>query len=536
MPIVIAQPDMVSPQISTPYGAAEQWSKDFPTLERQQEAISHANLTYAQLQSQAQQAGAALQQHGQIFSAQQQAQQREQQYGGEQAIAQQAYGIQGQLQQQQQHAELAAWVNNQDMTQVENLRLQRLKQAADATMADDTLSYTDKMNLVGQLRAGIEPLQARQQLTQQKAEKLKEAADLRAEHKANILEAAKKAFDAQTTDQKTSTIYNPATIEELGRQYDEANPGIEAMASMVPGGKEMAAANKKKVVEAMAAQHPDGVLGHRIVMEATGKHDIQWKKDETEKTDAANLAQDKAFQEAQKHYDKLHSDAVARIDKLQAQREKDKPGSVPENEKTRDWVMENAKADLAAKDIHPPKAPERIKGKHEEWKARGNPFMTKKENDRAGGAATGEQPAPAVPKPTEGAAKEIATNPPFTDRTKATPNQEKLLADVSTFVRAAHQSNIPVQQKVQFTQAGDQVHQLLREYGSAQAMQAEAHDSKKSAEERDKAARSYALYHNALNFLKHVPEPTPAPASPVQAPIGTAAGPDPRSSIYMRQR
>lgn len=205
MPIVIAQPDMVSPQISTGYGAAEEWDKWAPHMVAQQEAISRANIASAQIQSQASQAAAALQQHGQMFSAQQQAQQREQQYAGEQAITQQAYGIQGQLQQQQQHAELAAWVNSQEMTQADNLRLQRLNQSLSAVqegVASGQYTPQEAMDLTMQLRTGIDPLQQRLKQQQVKQEAMQT-----------------KAIEQKMAQQKTAQIENEkfeADLKEKG--------------------------------------------------------------------------------------------------------------------------------------------------------------------------------------------------------------------------------------------------------------------------------------------------------------------------------
>lgn len=204
MPIVIAQPSMVSPQISSAYGAAEQWSKDFPNLERQQQSIAEANMAASR-----QAAGLAAQ--TQALSAQA--------YAHGSSLANQRWLQEGQLQAEagrteyleqarqanvQQQAELTDWLNSRQMTMADNQRLTRLNSGLSAVEADEragNLTPQEATALKLQLRTGIDPLQQRQEA--QKA-KMMEMQVQEAQHnmaRAKAAEVQNQEFEARLKEQ-----------------------------------------------------------------------------------------------------------------------------------------------------------------------------------------------------------------------------------------------------------------------------------------------------------------------------------------------
>lgn len=141
-------------------------------MARQQAEIAQANLAYGGRQAAAQMQSAALQAHQQALntSIEGNARQMEQQFGYHNYQQQAANN--NAMQQAEQHAELQSWVNSQEMTQADTMRLQRLQQGISAVQSDPSLNEADRMSLIGMMRSQIDPLQARQQLQQQKHENL----------------------------------------------------------------------------------------------------------------------------------------------------------------------------------------------------------------------------------------------------------------------------------------------------------------------------------------------------------------------------
>lgn len=152
------------PDIASAYGAAQQWSQDFPVLQRQQQGIVEANLQSAAMQSRAGQQAQALAAHTQMANAQRQAQaqaQGEQQAHQSQMLAQQQSGQYGL---QAQHAELQMMVANNQLSQQENLRLQRLRSAMGTVqeqVQNGSLTQEEGNDLLMQIRTGISPLEQR---------------------------------------------------------------------------------------------------------------------------------------------------------------------------------------------------------------------------------------------------------------------------------------------------------------------------------------------------------------------------------------
>lgn len=170
MPIVFAQPEPLAPSISQGAGAADQWSRDFPTLERQQTSIAdnyiQAARIAAQHSGQVYQAAAAGQQQQAAMQAQANAQ-GSQQLHQSQMLAQQQSGQAGL---QQQHADLQQQLASTALSQQETMHLQRLRNGLgminQQVQAGD-ISEEDGRNLATQLVAQVNPLQLRQAKAQQ---------------------------------------------------------------------------------------------------------------------------------------------------------------------------------------------------------------------------------------------------------------------------------------------------------------------------------------------------------------------------------
>lgn len=168
MPIVFQAPEPYSQQISQGAGAAQQFDTTLPTI---------SSLYAAAGRNRAAHAGDAFQQ-----AAAAQAQQASQNFLGEQHAGQQASqmdllraGQAGQYGLQQQHAENQAWLSQQQLSQAENLRLQRMQNAAgDISNAinNGTMTAEEGNQALVQLRTGIDPLRQRQQRQQMEAQQL----------------------------------------------------------------------------------------------------------------------------------------------------------------------------------------------------------------------------------------------------------------------------------------------------------------------------------------------------------------------------
>lgn len=170
MPIVFAQPEPLAPSISQGAGAADQWSRDFPTLERQQTSIAdnyiQAARIAAQHSGQVYQAAAAGQQQQAAMQAQANAQGSQQMHQSQMLAQQQS----GQAGLQQQHADLQQQLASTALSQGESLRLQRLRSALGSVKEQvDTGNLTaDEGNAMSlQIQTGINPLQQRQAAAQQ---------------------------------------------------------------------------------------------------------------------------------------------------------------------------------------------------------------------------------------------------------------------------------------------------------------------------------------------------------------------------------
>lgn len=169
MPIVFQQPEPIRPDISTGYGAAEQWARDFPALQRQQEGIAQATLQGAALRQRAAQAGAALQQQSQMHAAALD----QQSYLADQQQRLAIWQMAHQSDMQAQHAQLQDQLSANQLTRGEQMRLQRLQEARGVIqqqLASGNLTQDEANDALMQIQTGISPLQQRQQAFQRQVQ------------------------------------------------------------------------------------------------------------------------------------------------------------------------------------------------------------------------------------------------------------------------------------------------------------------------------------------------------------------------------
>lgn len=176
MPITFQPAEPVAPQVSSAYGAAEQFDKTLPTL---MGAYEHA----ASLQAQVAQHNAALSaQVGEanarnvtgagIAEGQRQeheadrAERRQQLAASMLPSARDLFHAQAAQDAMAKHAQVQAWLQGQKLSQQETLRLQRMRAAVGEVMSNPTLSQDEKDTLALHLKTGIDPLAQRQKQAQ----------------------------------------------------------------------------------------------------------------------------------------------------------------------------------------------------------------------------------------------------------------------------------------------------------------------------------------------------------------------------------
>lgn len=197
MPIVFAQPDPMAPDVQAAGGAAEQWSRDMPSLARLYEAAmqgqTQASIAAAHISQQAAAAHSATveQANARADALQEQARQFD---VSQQASPKDVFHAQAQFAMQQQQAQLHAWLNQQDLSQAEAMKLQRMQNAVGEIMADPNLSDEEKTNMAMQLKTGIDPLHHRVEM--QKA-KLEEELVKKAHHTAAMQQSWEDGNDVQ---------------------------------------------------------------------------------------------------------------------------------------------------------------------------------------------------------------------------------------------------------------------------------------------------------------------------------------------------
>lgn len=171
MPVVIEQPSPMSPDIMGNAGRADAMQRGTGTL---------AGMYETQMNNQARAAEAAAQISFQA-SAETQRNLRtgaDRQFGEEmdwrklqesrQVSPRDEFMASQDIKSQNHRAELGAWLQNQEMSQAETIRLQRMEAAVGAVNADPNMTDDERVDLITQLRTGIDPMRQRLEATQMK--------------------------------------------------------------------------------------------------------------------------------------------------------------------------------------------------------------------------------------------------------------------------------------------------------------------------------------------------------------------------------
>lgn len=167
MPIIFDQPAPMAPGIVAAGAAAQQFSRDMPSLAGLYEtAMRTATEASAQGAAISQRAAAD---YGRNYNAAT-ADEGDRQLRGEMFTAQQQpsardlFMANQQMQMQQQHAQLAAWTQGQELSQREVMRLQQLKQAVgtvDEQQQNGQITPEEADQYKMMLKSGIDPLDQR---------------------------------------------------------------------------------------------------------------------------------------------------------------------------------------------------------------------------------------------------------------------------------------------------------------------------------------------------------------------------------------
>ncbi len=166
MPITFAPAEPLSTSTSEGYGAAEQFDRTLPIMQRYQQGAADAYLQAAALRQRAVQSSAALQLQGaeQTHALDQRA--NEAQLHAQMQMMQMGH----QSDMQAQHAQLQDQLASNQLSRGEQLRLQRLQEARGSIqdmVNSGSLTADEGRNALMEIQTGINPLQQRQQRSQQ---------------------------------------------------------------------------------------------------------------------------------------------------------------------------------------------------------------------------------------------------------------------------------------------------------------------------------------------------------------------------------
>jgi len=214
MPIVFEQAAPMAPQTSIDAGRAEIATHDLPTLaslyESNQRNELSASSAQASLSAQAQAAHANA--FNQATAYGQQNDQRNREFAASQQPSDRdVYLANVQAASVQQHAQLQSWLSQQELSQQEGMRLQRLQNAIGDVQARTDLDDGTKMDLITQLKSGIDPLKQRLEASKAKLEQEQQQkimhANAQQESMANMDAAGRSAAFAK----RVVTMPNPVT-------------------------------------------------------------------------------------------------------------------------------------------------------------------------------------------------------------------------------------------------------------------------------------------------------------------------------------
>ncbi len=244
MPVVFEQAAPMAPEIQAAGGAAEQWSKDMPSLARLYEtamqgqtqasiAGSHnaTQLAAAQLGESGRDSASAnaLAEHAREFNQ------------SRQVSPHDVFQAQQQQAMQQQAAQMHAWLQGQELSQAESMRLQRMQNAVGEVQADPNLSDEEKTNLAMQLKTGIDPLRQRVEMQKAKLEQQQVEQAMHANAQRQSMENMDSTSRAAEFQKRVLTIPNPQTGEP--EQFYTDHKG-DLQAIPFGGGKGGAASEK----------------------------------------------------------------------------------------------------------------------------------------------------------------------------------------------------------------------------------------------------------------------------------------------------
>lgn len=474
MPITFEQPQPVSPQISMGYGAAEQWSKDFPTLARQQEAIASANSHYQSLAAAQQSHQAELASRASIANAGMMQDWGQQQYGADAAIARNDFETQGQLNarmaEQQQHAQLQSWLMGQDMTMQEQMRLQNMQQgiaAIDTAEQNGTLSQAEAQQWRLDIAMPMQQLKQKQIATQTRAEQEQAKKIALDNQQTQDLLKRNRDMRAKTANDGTATIFNPAIREQVIAEAIEAGLGDH------PG--------FDQIVNEETSRRPNGAQ-HVFEYEPGKFKPVEW-------------GDTKAAEAEMKHYETSHAVWLNHHKAYQDSLNKEIAQATKENqdamkrspEATRQATDEELVAAAKRRITIPEPGPE-------------PQIPTPRGHIQTQSRATAkpaEQPAEAT-SPAQ-ARKAVNEAKPFTKWEDATASQKSLVQDFGVLIRGIQVSGLPVQQKAEATQAMGHIETLLKRYGSIARMQEVAADKK--SPEAELAGKDVKLWGEAINMI-----------------------------------
>lgn len=205
MPVVFQQPEPVRGDISTGFGAAEQWSRDYSTLQRSQQGVAEATLQSAALQQRAQQASMAVQAENaqRMYAQDQRGQEQAQAF----ALAQQQMGHQSDMLSQQ--AQLQDQLASNQLTRSEQMRMERMRNAVADIQANPDLDPEMKRAAVMQIQTGINEYQMRQSRAQQAHSELQNTAMQRQIAQFDQMERQRQEFNTQGLDARTRSQVGP---------------------------------------------------------------------------------------------------------------------------------------------------------------------------------------------------------------------------------------------------------------------------------------------------------------------------------------
>lgn len=359
MPIVYAQPDPMSPAISSQYGAAQQFSQDAPSIigartaaarmqqDAQQEEARLA-LSRQVADAQAQDRRAALYTGSQIAQADRQQQAMNVGAALENRLDLQSMEGQQRIAQIQEHAAASEWLNRQDMTQREAMRLQKLKAAVDEVKSS-RLSPEMKDAAILKLRTEIDPLEMRMKQTMTRQAEMRGQMMEAEMARAKRVELQNQQFEAEAkkqgmgilmwadpeTGKPHPLIQNPKT----GVWYNPLSGGTggasSAAASTV---KPFDVAEARKQAEARAAVEytPDGLFDP-----STGK-----KRDTAEQIARREARVSELVQQAERAHNASNNPQQQQAQQQEQPRPDLPPGLVPGRtaveslENTRDYLNE----------------------------------------------------------------------------------------------------------------------------------------------------------------------------------------------------